>query len=540
METNKIQWRRISEGEELPCDSLLMRYDGTITRGTCAGVKAGQDAYYLPFDELKKLPKEESEDERIRKELIGYFTGWSDKRLFRGFKAEQMLAWLERQGEHKKFLDSIQVGDKVTRNEDGVLVNLSQLNRVAKKDEKQGGQRTKLVDFDLNAKDSDLQEETYFIPKGFHAEIIGDKVVIKKGEQKPVPDWMPKFLDELRSKKNYFDWDEHKDIEGGILAIINWMNPNYFNEKDGKQKPIDKVEPMFKKGDWLVNIEYGNIVRVFDVLEDNYKLEYDGDTIGGLCIEVIDKDYRLWTIQDAKDGDMLVCDINQRPFIFKGLLDPYHPNCPVAYCGIDIEGNCYVSKHNNWWTDCNVRPATKEQRDALKKAMADAGYTFDFEKKELCKIEQKPAENEELTEFDKAVGVSIGTWNPKTPEQIQSVKAVSKKLLKLAKKQINDEQKPWSEDDSYMQKQAIRCVNNSGKLEVSTEEIEDWLKSLKDRVGCEANCTTTKECKPDDLPHWKKSTLPDDNTTGFNSDFFCHRGYHINYKELFEKLPKDD
>ena len=46
--------------------------------------------------------------------------------------------------------------------------------------------------------------------------------------------------------------------------------------------------------------------------------------------------------------------------------------------------------------------------------------------------------------------------------------------------------------------------------------------------------------KPNDLPHWKKSTLPNDNTTGFNSDYFCYKGYYINYKELFEKLPKDD
>ena len=45
-------------------------------------------------------------------------------------------AWLKEQGEHAKFRDSIQVGDKVTRNEDGVLVNLSQLKRVAKPAEK--------------------------------------------------------------------------------------------------------------------------------------------------------------------------------------------------------------------------------------------------------------------------------------------------------------------------------------------------------------------------------------------------------------------
>jgi hypothetical protein len=38
---------------------------------------------------------------------------------------------------HMEFLDKIQVGDKVTRNSDGVLVNLSQLNRVAKKEDHQ-------------------------------------------------------------------------------------------------------------------------------------------------------------------------------------------------------------------------------------------------------------------------------------------------------------------------------------------------------------------------------------------------------------------
>ena len=58
-----------------------------------------------------------------------------------GISLKQCLAWLERQGEHANFRNKIQVGDKVTRNEDGVLVNLSQLNRVAKKNEKQGKQK---------------------------------------------------------------------------------------------------------------------------------------------------------------------------------------------------------------------------------------------------------------------------------------------------------------------------------------------------------------------------------------------------------------
>ena len=39
------------------------------------------------------------------------------------------------------------------------------------------------LEIPFGAKDSELQEATYYIPKGFHAEIDDDKVVIKKGEK---------------------------------------------------------------------------------------------------------------------------------------------------------------------------------------------------------------------------------------------------------------------------------------------------------------------------------------------------------------------
>jgi len=43
---------------------------------------------------------------------------------------------LEKQGQHAKFINNIQIGDQVTRNQDGMLINLSQLKRVAKPSEK--------------------------------------------------------------------------------------------------------------------------------------------------------------------------------------------------------------------------------------------------------------------------------------------------------------------------------------------------------------------------------------------------------------------
>ena len=84
-----------------------------------------------------------SEDERIKETLIDYFKTYKKQEecginTFFGIPTDNILAWLEKQGEHANFLNKIQIGDKVTRNEFGVLVNLSQLKRVAKPADKQG------------------------------------------------------------------------------------------------------------------------------------------------------------------------------------------------------------------------------------------------------------------------------------------------------------------------------------------------------------------------------------------------------------------
>lgn len=104
--------------------------------------------------------------------------------------------------------------------------------------EKQGEQKPSLdVEIPFGAKDSDLQEERYFIPNGFHAEIIGDKVVIKKGEQKPA-EWS----------------EEDKDMLGMLLEMINYASDHY--QHDDKATDIkawvlkslkDRVQP---KQEW--------------------------------------------------------------------------------------------------------------------------------------------------------------------------------------------------------------------------------------------------------------------------------------------------
>ena len=92
---------------------------------------------YPEFQITTSTELKESDDERIRKWIIGVLSTYEHDRDLRNVA----IAWLEKQGEHYNFRQAIQVGDQVTKNEDGVLVNLSQLNRVAKKDEKQVEQK---------------------------------------------------------------------------------------------------------------------------------------------------------------------------------------------------------------------------------------------------------------------------------------------------------------------------------------------------------------------------------------------------------------
>ena len=106
-------------------------------------IKKAQDM--LSYKELRRedaeyLFPELAESEKIRKALIECIE--YNVNIAGGFGKQELIAWLEKQGEHYNFRQKIQVGDHVTRNKDGMLVNLSQLNRVAKPcDKKQGEQK---------------------------------------------------------------------------------------------------------------------------------------------------------------------------------------------------------------------------------------------------------------------------------------------------------------------------------------------------------------------------------------------------------------
>ena len=183
-----------------------------------------------------------------------------------------------------------------------------------------------------------------------------------------------------------------------------------------------KLEPKFKVGNWYQCTKsfYGK--GVIFTKNTAYYCAQKGclqDEYG--CHIAIVKDlydnFKLWTIQNAKDGDVLAND--HHILILKELVYDWSSNgtsySVKAYCGIKPNGNFEIGKDN--WCFCgtlHIHPATKEQRDALMKSMNDAGYVWDAEKKELRGLIKHKFDPKTLKAFDKVLArmsnESYNTW----------------------------------------------------------------------------------------------------------------------------------
>ena len=168
------------------------------------------------------------------------------------------------------------------------------------------------------------------------------------------------------------------------------------------------TKPMFKVGDWVVDqtfagpegyigevgiIEGVTMTMLSDAKKENYYAirGTDGKLLGGTNVLVCEYYLRPWTIEDAKDGDVLVCysEAKGSPIEQVGIFKQYvgrHGGCSntfLAHTGIDWDGNIII---NGYMGSTNILPATKEQRDLFFKKIQEAGYQWDTDKKELRKI----------------------------------------------------------------------------------------------------------------------------------------------------------
>ncbi len=173
--------------------------------------------------------------------------------------------------------------------------------------------------------------------------------------------------------------------EGKVITTTNVLH--YFaniikTHPDYKELELP-VEPKFKVGDWLVYKDGGTFcgglktVQVQTVERNMYVFTHG--TNG--AHRFIDSECRLWTIQDAKDGDVL--SSKNGTFIFKEIRDQNI----ISYGGTNTCGFFIPSTDREVWTYQKSFPATKAQLDLLFVKMKEAGYKWDADKKELRKIQ---------------------------------------------------------------------------------------------------------------------------------------------------------
>ena len=120
--------------------------------------------------------------------------------------------------------------------------------------------------------------------------------------------------------------------------------------------------------------------------------------------------YHLWTIQDAKEGDVLsfYSEYKGNKMVQVGIIEKYvgkHGGCSNTFkihVGVNWDNNLQIGEYMGC---SDIHPATKEQHDALMKAINDAGYKWKAETKTLEKLIQP-----KFKVGDKIVNVPMKYW----------------------------------------------------------------------------------------------------------------------------------
>lgn len=333
------------------------------------------------FPELK-----EPEDEEMRKELTNYI-----KKKFENSCSPtpskntlaNWIAWLEKQGKEKSM--------KVYRVE-----NEAEQKGLWRKFD---GTYQPLFDMLTDGKCKDLpMEDSPIYREG------GKQWFASAPSKETLQKWFSKEdLEELVSKGftiSEFEVVGYKKVSDFeyIFTRDNIINRNYLEVSDIYPEQKDfapKVEPKFKVGDWVVT-DKGDTVQIETVNNDYY-------TIGNgmlFSMSYVDTSWHLWTIEDAKDGDVLANDWYQgndsweKIIIFKKYHNKGIEGLINAPC-VEGYGNTYKNRKmafdeevpyfSKTWTD-NLRPATKEQRDLLFARMKEEGCVWYEDKKEPIKL----------------------------------------------------------------------------------------------------------------------------------------------------------
>ena len=320
------------------------------------------------FPELK-----ESEGEKLRKEMLQIAKESEDSfyMVLTPKKREALITLLENQGEQKSM--------KVYRVE-----NEAEQKGLWRKFD---GTYQPLFDMLTDGQCKDLpMEDSPIYREG------GNRWFASAPSKETLQKWFSKKdLEELVAKGftiSEFEVVGYKKVSDFeyIFTRDNIINRNYLEVSDiyPKQKVLaPKVEPKFNVGNWAVSRLDGKARQISEVHCDEYNKYYivEGNEYN---IEEYDRLHHFWTIEDAKDGDILACR-NGWTCIFKRLND----NVFSSHCFID-SGGWFCEDGGQAHTlekSINIHPATKAQRELLFTKMKESGHEWDVDKKEIIKNE---------------------------------------------------------------------------------------------------------------------------------------------------------
>jgi len=350
------------------------------------------------FPELR-----ESEDVKIKKELINWFKDFPDK-IWRGHDKEDVIAWLEKNGEQPSSQTNERawlylVSDVLTWKDGiGQYLDDPRVQELAKKLSSEYTQKlcNSVQDAPNEQKPSEWSEEDerirrvirgwiYTRPASFFDGISKEKMVAwieKQGEKKSTDKIQigkeykciasPRYSTFMRGKI-------YKPEDKFLCSFMNFCSDCF--------EPIEDSESKFKVGDWVVTT-YGEVSQVISVDKvcDGYTLDNNNYFSGTWCDM-----YHLWTIDDAKDGDVLVdCNKDEAILMFRGIGNTEWDDVIDYHCYYSCFRKAFcVQKGVEYWgntNDHNLKPATKEQRDLFFQKMKKTGYEWDSENKEIKKI----------------------------------------------------------------------------------------------------------------------------------------------------------
>ena len=203
------------------------------------------------------------------------------------------------------------------------------------------------------------------------------------------------------------------DRVASLLSRVNDYLEEYVADAEktassSKNNTANSESPEFIKGDWITD---GTVTfHISDVKDGRYYYDDVFDEKGrywfdeqkfrdmqdkwSLSFDDARKDHmHLWENSDARRGDILCtyeCDEPKIVFILSNESIPTHYACSY-YCFYNLKAHHFqTSEIKGCISSSDIRPATREQKDKLFKALNAAAYNWNAEKMELIPTKKNP------------------------------------------------------------------------------------------------------------------------------------------------------